>query len=140
MSDLLRSQDELKKSILALLLKLRSIDKDRDLHEMAYILKVANQLGLSEEDVLAVKSSLDSYPLNAPKNEQDRMTILYYLLFLMEIDGQITKSEEQFVQEFGFKLGFRTTLTTELIELIKEHANKKLPPEKMINQIRKYLN
>lgn len=123
-----------------MLLRMQSVDREKHLHEMAYIIKVAQHLGLSERDVEDVKQSIDNYELHAPKDEAERMTILYYLLFLMEIDGKISKSEEQFVQQFGFKLGFRTTLTTELIELIKEHANRRLPPEKMIDQIRRYLN
>ena len=35
------------------------------------------------------------------------MTILYYMLFLMEVDGEITKREEQLVEHFGLLLGFR---------------------------------
>lgn len=140
MSELLQSEERLKKSIIAVLLRLLHIDKNTSSSEFAYILKVAFNLGLTKADVDNVEKNIESYPLKAPANEQDRMTILYYLLFLMEIDGKVSKSEEIFVQEFGFKLGFRTTLTAELIEVIKEYASKRLPADAMLNRIRTYLN
>ena len=110
-------------------------------NEYVYIQKVAWSLGLSNLDVEEVIRNLDLYPdVLAPITEKERMTILYYLLFLMRVDKNVSQEEEKLVQEFGFRLGFRTALTTELIRVIKDHANSHLPPEKMIQAIKKYLN
>lgn len=137
---MLHSKDDLKKSIIALLLRLQASDEEKHLHEFAYIHKVATHLGLSAEDVLAVEGALDQYPLHPPSNEKERMTILYYLLFLMDIDGTVTKEEEQLVEQFGMRLGFRVALTQELIEVVKSHTDRALPPEALLMRIKRYLN
>jgi len=134
------SKESLKRSIIALLLRLQASDREKHPHEFAYIHKVATHMGLSAEDVLSVESALEKYPMHPPSNEKERMTILYYLLFLMDIDGTITKEEEQLVEQFGMRLGFRIALTHELIEVVKSHADKELPPDALLQQIKKYLN
>jgi hypothetical protein len=68
------------------------------------------------------------------------MTILYYLLFLMEIDGNVSREEEDLVKEFGLRLGFRIGLTSELIDEIRKHARTRVPPDALLEHIRKYLN
>ena len=134
------SQEDLKRSIIAMLLRLQASDDNKHVQEYAYIHKVALHLGLSEEDVLAVEEALDEYPINPPSNEKERMTILYYMLFLMEVDGAITKREEQLVEHFGLLLGFRIELTRELINVVKSYSKRSLPPDEMLRHIRKFLN
>ena len=134
------SQEELKRSIIAMLIRLQLSDDVKHLHEFAYIHRVAEHLGLTEEDVLSVEKALDKYPLNPPSDEKDRMTILYYLLFLMEVDGDISRKEEQLVEHFGMLLGFRIELTRELIAVVKSYTNRSIPPEEMLGQIKKFLN
>jgi hypothetical protein len=134
------SKEHLKRSIIALLLRLQASDSAKHLHEFAYIHKVATHLGLNAHDVLSVEDALDDYPLRPPSNEKERMTILYYLLFLMDMDGTITKEEEQLVEQFGMRLGFRIALTSELIQVVKSHADRPLPPDALLKQIKKYLN
>lgn len=131
---------QLKKSIVALLLRLQEADTEKHIREFAYIHKVAAHLGLSAEEVVDIERNLSSYPLKPPADEKERMTILYYLLFLMDIDGKVSREEEDLVKEFGLRLGFRMGLTTELINEIKRHATTRIPPNTLIEHIRKYLN
>lgn len=130
----------LKKSIVALLLRLQMADTDKSIREFAYIHKVASHLGLTAEEVIDIESDLANYPLKPPSDEKERMTILYYLLFLMDIDGRVEQEEEDMVKEFGLRLGFRMGLTSELINEIKRHATTRVPPNALIEHIRKYLN
>lgn len=134
------SKEDLKRSIIALLLRLQASNDEKHVHEFAYIHKVATHLGLSADDVLSVELALNNYPLNPPSNEKERMTILYYLLFLMEIDGTVSTEEEQLVEQFGMRLGFRIALTKELIAVVKSHTDRRLPSDALLKQIRKYLN
>lgn len=130
----------LKKSIIALLLRLQDADTEKSIREFAYIHKVATHLGLKADEVLEIEKDIASYPLKPPSDERERMTILYYLLFLMDIDGTVSREEEDLLQEFGLRLGFRTSLTAELISEIKKHAASKVPPNALLEHIRKYLN
>ena len=130
----------LKKSIIALLLRLQMADNDKSMREFAYIHKVASHLGLSAAEVVDIERDLASYPLKPPSDEKERMTILYYLLFLMDIDGNVQQEEEDLVKEFGLRLGFRMGLTSELINEIKRYATTRIPPNALLEHIRKYLN
>ena len=131
---------DFKKAVIAMLLKLQSTDASADLREFAYIHKVAMHLGLSTNDVQKIEQSLENVPVRPPANEKERMTILYYLLFLMEVDGKVTPREESLVREFGLKLGFRIELTDELIQIVKSHPYRRIPSELMLKKIKKYLN
>ena len=130
----------LKKSIVALLLRLQEADAEKSMREFAYIHKVATHLGLGADEVVQVERDLANYPLKPPSDEKERMTILYYLLFLMDIDGNVSREEEDLLTEFGLRLGFRTSLTAELINEIKQHAAAHVPADALLGHIRKYLN
>ena len=134
------SKADLKRSIIAMLLRLQASDNSGHMQEFAYIHKVAAHLGLSEEDVVSVEAALHKYPLHPPSDEKERMTILYYLLFLMDIDGAITEEEQQLVEHFGMLLGFRIAMTAEMVSVVKSYKSRKLPPEALLGQIKKYLN
>ena len=140
MIDPYSTDEHTRKSILALLIQLSKVDKSADANELAYITRVAWQLGLQESDIHDISNDLNSYEVTPPTQEKERMTILYYLLFFMNTDGAITIEEEKLVKEFGFRLGFRTNLTRDLIQVIKDHAHTKVPPGKMLEAIKKYLN
>ena len=140
MLDIFSTPDGLKRAILALLIQLSKVDGKADLKEYTYIINIARQMGLNDEDVREIAQSNTEYKLKPPADEQSRMTILYYLLFLMDIDGEVTDKEEQLVQEFGFRLGFRTTLTRDLIGLIKKYSYTGVPPHKMLEKIKSYMN
>jgi hypothetical protein len=58
----------------------------------------------------------------------------------MDIDGVVSQDEEDLLKEFGMRLGFRLSLTTELINEIKHHAAASVPADALLRHIRKYLN
>ena len=134
------SKADLKRSIIAMLLRLQASDHTKHMNEFAYIHKVASHLGLSEGDVLSVEAALHKYPLSPPSDEKERMTILYYLLFLMDIDGDVSVEEEQLIEHFGMLLGFRIAMTSEMVAVVKSYKKRTLPPEALLGQIKKYLN
>ena len=101
---------------------------------------VAESIGLDMFTVKEVLENPSNYRLESPPDEQERMTILYYLLFMMCVDGKIEPQEEKLIHEAGFRLGFNELLTADLIKVMKKYLTKDIPPEAMLEQIRKYLN
>ncbi len=75
-----------------------------------------------------------------PTEEKDRMTILYYLLFLLRVDNKINESEKQIAHKFGLMLGFREEMITSMLAIMEQHMDQKLPDEKLITVVRQYLN
>ena len=133
------SDDELKDSVMAILIELSKVDGKVDAKELLYLLDIGNIYGF---DDAAIRSKLYEKRVNfvMPSAEQERMTILYFLLFMMKIDGKVTVQEENLIFHYGFKLGFNESLIREMIIVIKAHMGKKLPPDSLISKVKKYLN
>ncbi len=140
MLDIFATPDGLKRAIIALLVRLSTADGKFDPREGAYILEIASQLGLEEETVVEIAGNPSTYKLKPPADEQSRMTILYYLLFLMDVDGEITQEEVDLMQIMGFRLGIRTELTRDLITILKAHSQQGVAPHKMLEKVKAYLN
>ena len=107
--------------------------------EHGFMSSVGRQLGLSIDAVREELASAESEVI-LPIVEHDRMTALYYLVFLMKADCQVNEAEEASIYRMGLKLGFRENLIRDFIRLAKKHAHEQIPPEDMIDKIRQYLN
>ena len=134
------NKEKLGRELVALLLRLSKRDKYFDEKEFVYIIQVSNAMGITIEEIKHIQSNLDLYEFNPPTNESERMTVLYYLLFCMKSDGVVKDEEVLLVQKIGFRLGFRQQLTDDLIQTVKNHASDKLPPEKLLANVKKYMN
>jgi len=131
---------ESKRSIIALLFKLMGADDEENPKELEYIMHIGDRLGLTDDDLKEVSFHMDDYPLQPPAEEKDRITILYYLLFLMKADGIIRPEEEEFLYRFGMKLGFRPEMLQELIGVLKRYVDESVPPAELYGKIQTYLN
>ena len=134
------NKENISREIIALMLKLAKHDKYYDEQEFYYILQVSHAMGLSAEEMRDIQLNLDNYGFKPPTTESERMTVLYYLLFCMKSDHQVKEEEIKLVQKMGFRLGFREQLTDDLIRTVSSHADKKLPPELLLESLKKYLN
>ena len=127
-------------SYLALLIKMAQSDNEEHESETMYIEHVATQMGLNDEDIKEVRQNLSEYKLIIPSDEHDRLVIFYHLLFLMKIDNKVVEEEMDLCRDLGFQLGLNPLLTDDLINLMAEYANKELPENRMLEEVRKYMN
>jgi hypothetical protein len=129
-----------KKGFVATLFKMTASDNRLEAKELIYILEAGMQIGFDRETIIQIGQETELHPLVVPADEAQRMTMLYYLLFLMRIDGHIDPDEEIFAKMFGFKLGFNELMLEELVIVMKDHVNAELPEDLLIEKVRKYLN
>ena len=94
---------EQRKSIIALLFKLAKSDDSVSNIEKLYLRDIANSIGVDSFSIDEVLKNPEAYPLKSPLDERERMTILYYLLFMMRVDGRIEKGEEKLIYEASFR-------------------------------------
>lgn len=78
--------------------------------------------------------------VSLPTSEQDRMNILYHLLFVTNADSNVTSDEERATYKMAFQLGFNENITRDFIELMKLYSIQSIPKDAMIEIIRKYSN
>jgi uncharacterized tellurite resistance protein B-like protein len=133
-------EKEYQYTLLNLLTSLSMADDEVSEEEKMFVLKVAKQIGVTADEFMKMQYDPKIHQLHIPTSEQGRMTILYYLLFLMKIDGKIMPAEANLIRKLSFKLGFHHDLTEEMISLITEHSEKKIPADKLLASIKKHLN
>lgn len=126
--------------VIKTLLELSRSDGILDKTEIMYIISVGNKIGLSSSEMEDVLRSNTEGGFATPDSEKDRMSFLYYMLFLMKIDGNINERERKLIHKVGFKLGFNELLLTDLINIIEDHLHEKVPPEALLSVVKKYLN
>ena len=127
-------------AVIYMLLRMMAADGHRDKNEYLYILRVAYEMGMTQEDIASLSAEDMMKPADVPSDERERMTILYYLLFMMKTDGRVSTEEENLVKDLGYHLGFRIDLVSDLINVIRAHHSPGSPSEALLNEIRKYLN
>ena len=131
---------ERKLEVVAMLIDMAGVDNRIETSESKYIAGVASQMGLNMEDISQVVKDPKAFSFKSPPDEHERMTILYYLLFLTRADGKITESEENLCYKAGLKLGFNHNLVSDLIAVMKTYINEDVPPGAMLDKVRKYMN
>jgi len=128
------------KGLISVLIEFSKSDRYFDQYELAYIIKVGKHIGMEDDEVEHMIKHSEKAEIEIPSSERERLTILYYLLFLMKIDTEVTQEERNLIIHYGFKFGFSHSMTTEFINLVESHRFKKIPPEKMMAVIKKYSN
>ncbi len=107
--------------------------------ELDLIRKVGDYYGLSSDEV--DDELITNEPLiSLPRDENDRIKILYYMLYLIKADHVVDQEEVKLIHHFGLKLGFREKMLDKLVDISKANIGKGLPLEKMLDTIRQYLN
>jgi len=130
----------LKKYIISMIVQEAQADHHFSTLEKRYLSFVASNLGVSEAEVAAIRLNPGIYEIPPPQNEQERMNVLYFLLFMLRSDKEITKEEEALCHHIGFRLGFRRELISDLINLMRDCLDKEIPPHAMVDRIKTYLN
>jgi uncharacterized tellurite resistance protein B-like protein len=128
-----------KRSILSILVKMAKADGVITAKEYRYLSILSERFGLEDKTLSALITTPIDDPL-IPSNEQNRMTIMFYLLLLLKSDHNFPSSEERMIYHYGFKLGFRESLVRDFITVIKQYRAKALPPNQLIEVVKKYLN
>ena len=125
--------------ILTLLMLAEADDSDH-VNEIRFINNVAGRIGLGESDVQEINMHPERLTFSLPESEEDRMTVLFDLLFLMKIDGNVAEEEKEFVRELGVMLGFRISMVEEFIQTIAKYVGQQVPPNALLDIISKYMN
>ena len=126
--------------LLSVLVQLSKVDKYFDEFELTYLLKVGKHIGLADSTVETLIKKNDIPDLKIPPAEQDRMTIIYYMLFLMKVDKKITEEEKELVHHYGFKLGFSYNMMDDFINVIAANKDSDVHKEALLSIIKKYQN
>ncbi len=134
------SNEEKNDVLLKLLVYMSQTDNVINESEFSYLIYVCNNLKIDPEELRKFENVHDVEKDILPTSEQDRVNILYHLLFVMNSDDNISPEEEKAVYHLAFKLGFNEETTRDFIELMKKYKLDELPPGSMLKIINKFQN
>lgn len=126
--------------LLKLLVYMSQTDNPLNESEFSYLIYVCNKLKIDPEELRKFENIKDIEKDILPTSEQDRVNILYHLLFIMNSDDNINPAEEKAVYQLAFKLGFGEETTRDFINLMKQYKLNELPPGSMLKIINKFQN
>lgn len=134
----MKSQHQRKLSHLSILFQ--AIRKDREISdiELQYMLRIADRLGLSSEDVNRVIK--EDIPFTPPIHESNRLVLFHQLLILIYVDGKIDNNELEFLKELGLRLGLNPYAVSEVLEMMKKNAEDGIDPKKITEIFKNYNN
>ena len=131
---------EKNQTILKLLIKMAKADLNFQDEELSYLLYFCKIAQLDAELIRSYQNMDSQDDTQFPLDEQNRMNILYHLLFVINADSNVNQEEERAIFKLAFKLGFNENLTRDFIELMKVYPINELPNDAMLGLIRKYSN
>jgi len=134
------TQDEKNHILLKLLVHVCKADDVLHENEFAYLLHVCKILKVNPEVIREYMMQDEKINEILPQSEQERMNILYHLLFIMKSDKNIHPIEEIKIYQLSFRLGFSEEMTREFIQLYKENNIDQILQDSMLNIIRKHNN
>jgi len=129
-----------KKSLIAMLIILSEADGQYDDNEIALIKDTGLKMGLSLDEIKAVKKKPNSFRFELPDNMKERIQMFYYLLFMIRIDGKITIREKDVLKKVGFHLCLNPDLMNEMLDVLEKFKNQPIPDNIMAEKVKKYLN
>jgi uncharacterized tellurite resistance protein B-like protein len=135
----LLTEDEKNRIVLKLLIHVSKADNMIHEREFAYLIYVCKNFNLDPQ-LIKEYAQIEDIKEYLPNEEQDRLAVLYHILFTMNADNDVSPLEEVRVYQLGFRLGFSEAMIRDFIELMKNHTIQDLSTEKMINVIRKHNN
>lgn len=133
------ADDAKKENIIAVVSSMAKVDGLIHENEFVYILKLGLSLGLTSDGVREIMLN-DKVIAFIPKSIMDRISIFYYLILLMKVDGEISEDESDLLYHFGFKLGFNHLAISNIIRKVGANVDQKFELLTIVNEVKKYLN
>lgn len=120
-----------KLSLLSEMIAFAQADESIKTIEYKFLLGVAKQLEISEEDF----EYLIKYPVNYVhlKSHSERIVQFHRLVLLMNLDKEITNKELVKLHNFGLRMGLSHESINRVLDLMESFPNKIVPPDFLID-------
>jgi len=108
--------------------------------DLARLRQVGRQQRLLPTEVQEILDSSDKADVIVPKSDEDKMEVLYYLVFRMKSDPTLEPDEIESIKYFGEPIGLREDLEEDFVKLVNKFKNTNVAPEDMIARMQKVLD
>lgn len=129
---------EEKLSLLTELIKLARVDKEVKEMEHQFLLAIANQLQISQEEFEALfEQHIDFEP---PKDDFNRILQLQRLILMSSVDLENHPDELNTIKNIGINMGLNPLAIDEVLVKMHQYENKIIPPDILIGIFTKTFN
>ncbi len=129
---------EEKLSLLSDMIEFAKADKEIKEEEYNFIIVVASQLGVTEEEVgFLVRNNAEKRSLHP---ESQRILQFHRLVLLMNVDQEASQQEIQKIKEMGLQMGLRPEAIDTVLREMHKYPNKVIPPKELINIFTRFYN
>ena len=123
-----------KKNHIRNLLALARADGHMHEKEIKLLYKIGKRYGLKERQITTLIESEEKCSINIPDNHNDKMDLLYDLIWMVHADERIDKNEIDFCEDVVRQFGLKKELVKWLIKLFD---NDKPPAQEEWEEIKK---
>ena len=127
--------DSADKNYLKQLIKVAMSDGNIDEKENKFINKIAVKFNLSDDDINDIKSNLQDIKFREPQNSKARFQMVFDLVWLMLIDGNIDVNEIHICSRVAMKMGYEPQIVEDLVIAIQNNLVNAAEPEAIYEKI-----
>ncbi len=123
------------KNYLKQLIKVAMSDGNIDEKENQFINKIAVKFNLSDEDIDDIKANIRDIKFQEPQNSRARFQMVFDLVWLMLIDGNIDVNEVHICSRVAMKMGYEPQIVEDLVNAIQNNLVNATEPEAIYEKI-----
>ena len=127
------------KSYIKQLLQVAMADGQLDAHELSNLMQVAKRLDITEEEVIAIKTNIDDIAIKFPKGTKDAFHLIFDLVWMMMVDGNVIPSEKRMCENLAMQMGFAPETVTDLVGYIRQNVSKGVSAEETYQKLEEML-
>ena len=120
----------------AAIIKIALADGTISKEEESFINRTAINLEIEDSEVIEIKANIDSYPINPPVSEQNRLERLYDLSRMVFADNIADKAEKNLLKRLVIGLGFDVNKIDQVIDKSFSEISKGSDEEEFIASFR----
>ncbi|MBW1297434.1 TerB family tellurite resistance protein [Aquimarina litoralis] len=129
---------EEKLSLLSEMIEFAKADKEIKDEEYNFILAVASQLDVTEEEIgYLVRNNAKKKNLQP---ESQRILQFHRLVLLMNVDQETSPTEIDKIREMGLHMGLRPEAIDTVLKEMHKYPNKVIPPNELIAIFTRFYN
>lgn len=129
---------EEKLSLLSEMIEFAKADHNFKEMEYSFILAVAEQIGVSKEEVDSLQQQRVTKKHLKP--ESQRILQFHRLILLMNIDQETSDAELVSIKKIGLSMGLRPEAIDTVLEEMHNYPNKVIPAQKLIAIFSRFYN
>jgi len=122
------------------LIELAAADNIFHQKEIQFIQKVGQQKGLKEREIEKMIDGYTPSEMSIPEDKVECFDMLYDLVQLMAVDGEIADSEHKICQDIALKMGFSDIIVSLLVSKIEQGIINNETREELIEKASPFIH